>query len=96
MAASVRFYKDGRIANKQEINQASFLRRMVELHQESRDSRDLVANLKGELSSQRIQVFTPKGDLRSLPEDDAEALVDSSAGKAVRWVPGEGWVEGRE
>jgi GTP pyrophosphokinase len=62
-------YKDGRIANKQEINQASFLRRMVELHQESRDSRDLVANLKGELSAQRIQVFTPKGDLRSLPEN---------------------------
>jgi GTP pyrophosphokinase len=62
-------YKDGRIANKQEINQASFLRRMVELHQEARDSRELVANLKGELSFQRIQVFTPKGDLRSLPEN---------------------------
>jgi GTP pyrophosphokinase len=62
-------YKDGRIANKQEINQASFLRRMVELHQEARDSRELVANLKGELSFQRIQVFTPRGDLRSLPEN---------------------------
>jgi hypothetical protein len=33
---------------------------------------------------------------RSLPADDAEALVDSSAGKAVRWVAGEGWVEGCE
>ena len=33
---------------------------------------------------------------RSLPEDDTDALVDSSAGKAVRWVPGEGWVEGRK
>ena len=31
---------------------------------------------------------------RGLPEEDAEALVDSSAGKPVRWVPGEGWVEG--
>ena len=31
----------------------------------------------------------------SLPEDNG-ALVDSSAGKAVRWVPGEGWVEDRE
>ncbi|HPS68652.1 MAG TPA: bifunctional (p)ppGpp synthetase/guanosine-3',5'-bis(diphosphate) 3'-pyrophosphohydrolase [Holophaga sp.] len=61
-------YKEGRIANRQEINQTSFLRRMVELHQESKDSRDLVANLKGELVFQRIQVFTPKGDLRSLPE----------------------------
>jgi Arc/MetJ-type ribon-helix-helix transcriptional regulator len=33
---------------------------------------------------------------RSLPEEDTEALVDSNAGKPVRWVPGEGWVEGRE
>jgi Arc/MetJ-type ribon-helix-helix transcriptional regulator len=32
---------------------------------------------------------------RSLPEEDTEALVDSSAGKPVRWVSGEGWVEGR-
>ena len=30
---------------------------------------------------------------RGLPEEDVEALLDSSAGKAVRWVPGEGWVE---
>jgi Arc/MetJ-type ribon-helix-helix transcriptional regulator len=30
---------------------------------------------------------------RGLPEEDAEALVDIRAGKAVRWVPGEGWVE---
>jgi GTP pyrophosphokinase len=61
-------YKDGRIANRLEINQVSFLRRMVELHQDSQDSRDLVANLKGELTFNRIQVFTPKGDLRSLVE----------------------------
>lgn len=61
-------YKEGRIANKQELNQAGFLRRMVELHQDARDSRDLMAHLKGELSFRRIQVFTPKGDLKSLPE----------------------------
>jgi len=62
-------YKDGHLANRQEINQASFLRRMVELHKESRDSRDLVDNLKSELKFQQIQVFTPSGDLRSLPEN---------------------------
>jgi Arc/MetJ-type ribon-helix-helix transcriptional regulator len=28
-----------------------------------------------------------------LPREDAEALVDVKAGKAIRWVPGEGWVE---
>jgi len=31
-----------------------------------------------------------------LPEEDVDALVDGSAGKEVRWVPGEGWVEGGE
>ena len=32
---------------------------------------------------------------RSLPEEDVEALLDSRAGRAVRWVAGEGWVKGR-
>jgi Arc/MetJ-type ribon-helix-helix transcriptional regulator len=32
---------------------------------------------------------------RSLPEEDTEALVDHNSGKPVRWVAGEGWVEGR-
>jgi hypothetical protein len=32
----------------------------------------------------------------SLPSEDTEALVNSSAGKPVRWVPGDGWVEGQE
>ncbi len=30
-----------------------------------------------------------------LPDENTEALVDSSAGKAVRWAPGSGWVEDR-
>jgi hypothetical protein len=31
--------------------------------------------------------------MRGLPDGDSEALLNSSAGKAVRWVPGEGWLE---
>jgi hypothetical protein len=33
---------------------------------------------------------------RGLPEEDAQSLVDMSAGKPVRWVPGEGWIEEKE
>jgi hypothetical protein len=33
---------------------------------------------------------------RSLPEEDIQALVDSDAGNPVRWIPGEGWVEGND
>jgi hypothetical protein len=32
---------------------------------------------------------------RELPDEDSESLLDSSAGKAVRWVPGKGWLEER-
>ena len=32
----------------------------------------------------------------SLPAEDAAGLVDVNAGKPVRWVPGEGWVEAKE
>ena len=44
-----------------------------------------------ELAEQGLEEWT-----RGLPEEDTGALVDSSAGRPVRWVPGEGWVEGRE
>jgi hypothetical protein len=32
---------------------------------------------------------------RSLPDENAESLVDRKAGKPVRWVPGKGWVKGK-
>jgi Arc/MetJ-type ribon-helix-helix transcriptional regulator len=44
-----------------------------------------------ELAEQGFQEWA-----RGLPEEDTGALVDNNAGKAVRWVSGEGWVEGRE
>ena len=31
---------------------------------------------------------------RGLPDEDTEGLVDCRVGKPVRWVSGEGWVEG--
>ena len=34
--------------------------------------------------------------VRGLPDEDTEALLDRSSGKPVRWVLGEGWVEGQE
>jgi len=41
-----------------------------------------------ELAEQGLDEWT-----RGLPDEDAKALVDSGAGKPVRWVPGEGWLE---
>ena len=32
---------------------------------------------------------------RGLPAEDAETLLDSNAGRPVRWVSGKGWMEDR-
>ena len=44
-----------------------------------------------ELAGQGLEEWT-----LALPEENTEALVDSRSGQAVRWIPGEGWVEGIE
>ncbi|HEX7359502.1 MAG TPA: hypothetical protein VF283_03320 [Bryobacteraceae bacterium] len=43
-----------------------------------------------ELAEQGIEEWS-----RSLPEENPEVLLDSRAGKALRWIPGEGWIEDR-
>jgi Arc/MetJ-type ribon-helix-helix transcriptional regulator len=62
-------------------------RRREELHRSLQNPHPESA----ELAEQGLQEWT-----RSLPEEDTEALVDSKAGRSVEWVPGEGWIEGRE
>ena len=44
-----------------------WIHRMVETGEESDTAEDLVANIKGDLSIDEVYVFTPKGDIRSLP-----------------------------
>lgn len=78
--------------DRQEKNRSKFVaeavrheldrRRRAELHRSLRNPHPESA----ELAEQGLEVWA-----RSLPEEDAETLVDSSAGTAVRWVPGEGW-----
>jgi hypothetical protein len=34
--------------------------------------------------------------IHCLPDEDAEALLDSGPGNPVRWLPGEGWVADRD
>ncbi len=59
-------------------------RRRAELHQSLENPHPETAELENEGFDEWV---------RSLPEEDTDALVDKSAGKPVRWVPGEGWIE---
>ena len=45
----------------------SWIHRMLETGEESDTADDLVANIKGDLSVEEVYVFTPKGEIKSLP-----------------------------
>lgn len=83
--------------DRREKNRSKFVAEAVRRELDRRRRAELRRSLQNphpesaELAEQGIAEWS-----RGLPEEDAEALVDASVGKPVRWVPGEGWVEDRE
>ena len=83
--------------DRREKNRSKFVAEAVRNELDRRRRAELRRSLdnphpeSAELAEQGLEEWT-----RGLPEEDTEALVDSSAGKPIRWVSGEGWVEGRE
>jgi Arc/MetJ-type ribon-helix-helix transcriptional regulator len=83
--------------DRREKNRSKFVAEAVRNELDRRRREELRRSLQNphpessELAEQGLDEWT-----RSLPEEDTDALVDSNAGKPIRWVSGEGWVEGRE
>jgi Arc/MetJ-type ribon-helix-helix transcriptional regulator len=83
--------------DRREKNRSKFVAEAVRHELDHRRRAELRRSLQNphpesaDLAEQGLEEWT-----RGLPEEDAEALVDSNAGKPVRWVSGEGWVEERE
>jgi Arc/MetJ-type ribon-helix-helix transcriptional regulator len=83
--------------DRREKNRSKFIAEAVRNELDRRRRAELRRSLENphpesaELAEQGLEEWT-----RSLPEEDTEALVDSNAGRPVRWVSGEGWVEGSE
>ena len=81
--------------DRREKNRSKFIAEAVrnELDRRRRDelrrSLDNPHPESAELAEQGLEEWT-----RLLPEDDTAALVDSNAGRSIRWVSGKGWVEG--
>jgi Arc/MetJ-type ribon-helix-helix transcriptional regulator len=79
---------------RREKNRSKFIAEAVrnELDRRRRDElHRSLDNAHPESAERGLEEWT-----RGLPEEDAAALVDSNAGRPIRWVYGEGWVEGRE
>ena len=80
--------------DRQEKNRSKFVAEAVRHELDRRRRGELRRSLQSphsesvELAEQGFDEWS-----RGLPEEDIESLVDSGAGTAIRWVPGEGWVE---
>lgn len=60
-------YKLGRGGKDSLDDKLSWIHRMIETGEETVTAEDLVASIKGDLSIEEVYVFTPKGDIKSLP-----------------------------
>lgn len=83
--------------DRREKNRSKFVAEAVRNELDRRRRDDLRRSLDNphpestELAGQGVEEWA-----RGLPEEDAAALVDSNAGRPIRWISGEGWVEGHE
>jgi Arc/MetJ-type ribon-helix-helix transcriptional regulator len=80
--------------DRREKNRSKFVAEAVRRELERRRRDELQRSLQNphsegaDLAEQGLEEW-----FRGLPGEDAASLVDSRAGKVVRWVTGEGWVE---
>jgi GTP pyrophosphokinase len=60
-------YKEGRVGAARDEHYFNWLRRLLELQQEVRDPQEFMQNLRIELYPEEVYIFTPKGEVKSLP-----------------------------
>src|SRR3954463_6009500 len=62
-------YKEGRVGAGRDEQYFVWLRQLLEWQQEVRDPQEVLQNLKIELYPEEVYIFTPKGEVKSLPRD---------------------------
>jgi GTP pyrophosphokinase len=60
-------YKEGRIGDHRDERYFLWMRQLLEVQQEVRDPQEFLQNLKIDLYPEEVYIFTPKGEVRSLP-----------------------------
>ena len=60
-------YKEGRVGDREDERYFQWMRTLLEVQQEIRDPQEFLANLKVDLYPEEVYIFTPKGEVRSLP-----------------------------
>ena len=60
-------YKEGRVGDHGDERYFQWMRQLLEVQQEVRDPQEFLQNLKVDLYPEEVYIFTPKGEVRSLP-----------------------------
>src|ERR687892_2024364 len=60
-------YKEGRVGDHRDERYFQWMRQLLEVQQEVRDPEEFLQNLKVDLYPDEVYIFTPKGEVRSLP-----------------------------
>ena len=60
-------YKEGRVGDERDERFFQWMRQLLEVQQEIRDPREFLQNLKIDLYPEEVYLFTPKGQVKSLP-----------------------------
>ena len=60
-------YKEGRVGDHGDERYFAWMRQLLEVQQEVRDPQEFLQNLKVDLYPEEVYIFTPKGEVRSLP-----------------------------
>ncbi len=60
-------YKEGRVGDNRDERYFQWMRQLLEVQQEVRDPAEFLQNLKIDLYPEEVYIFTPKGEVRSLP-----------------------------
>jgi guanosine-3',5'-bis(diphosphate) 3'-pyrophosphohydrolase len=61
-------YKEGRVGAARDEQYFQWMRQLLESHQEVRDSQEFMANLKIDLYADEVYAFTPRGQVKVLPD----------------------------
>lgn len=61
-------YKEGRVGANRDEQYFLWLRQLLEWQQEVRDPREFLQNLKIDLYPEDVYIFTPKGEVKALPQ----------------------------
>ncbi len=60
-------YKEGRVGDHRDERYFQWMRQLLEVQEEVRDPQEFLQNLKIDLYPEEVYIFTPKGEVRSLP-----------------------------